>query len=56
MQMTGVPDILIDYHEAQFTRGRTKDEPEPTAKLGDGGFGGNRCRHVERTSTRSNSV
>jgi hypothetical protein len=24
--------MLNDYHEAQFARGRTEDEPEPTTK------------------------
>jgi hypothetical protein len=28
----GVADMLNDYHEAQFTRGCTEDDPEPTAK------------------------
>jgi hypothetical protein len=28
----GVADILNDYHEAQYARGCTDDEPEPTAK------------------------
>jgi hypothetical protein len=27
-----VADMLNDYHEAQFARGYTEDEPEPTAK------------------------
>jgi hypothetical protein len=29
----GVADMLNDYHEAQFIRGCTKDELEPTAKM-----------------------
>ena len=28
----GVADMLNDYHEAQFAEGRTKEEPEATAK------------------------
>jgi hypothetical protein len=28
----GVADMLNDYHEAQFTEGRTNDELEVTAK------------------------
>jgi hypothetical protein len=28
----GVADMLNDYHEAQFTEGRTEEEPEATAK------------------------
>jgi hypothetical protein len=28
----GVADMLNDYHEAQFTKGCTEDEPEPTAR------------------------
>jgi hypothetical protein len=28
----GVADMLNDYHEAQLTEGRTKDEPEAAAK------------------------
>jgi hypothetical protein len=27
-----VADMLNDYHEAQFARGRKEDEPEPSAK------------------------
>ena len=29
---TGLADMLNDYHEAQFTEGRTEKEPEATAK------------------------
>jgi hypothetical protein len=32
MLMRGVADMLNDYHEAQYARGCTDDEPEPTAK------------------------
>jgi hypothetical protein len=28
----GIADTLNDYHEAQFAEGRTKDEPEASAK------------------------
>ena len=28
----GVADMLNDYHEAQFAKGRTEEEPEATAK------------------------
>jgi hypothetical protein len=28
----GVADMLNDYHETQFAKGCTKDEPEPTAR------------------------
>jgi hypothetical protein len=28
-----VANMLNDYHEAQFARERTKDEPEPTEKV-----------------------
>jgi hypothetical protein len=28
----GVSDMLNDYHESQFARGCTEDEPEPNAK------------------------
>jgi hypothetical protein len=28
----GVADMLNDYHETQFARGCTEDEPEPTSK------------------------